>query len=585
LGEVVGVPDRKVNGIDLLPEERRKKYKEAQRKAPMTGAAGSLTSKVAQAAIGRRAEPSAKIDRSLKITLKDGSVVQPTEIGGSTTFYHASSKKRQGRLVPNTAPQWGKAIYFALNRQSATDEFGENVTEARLNLKNPLYTNTRDIDAVDKKAAELYNREMLPEILKDQAELVNGQWKFFDEYWQAEYDKNGYIDWYSASDAEEGKYFGEAAIELGYDAIIDSGGQYGTEIAVLDESSIIYPEDIISTSSRPSAQPAIGRRSVEETAKALEGKDAAEKNKLKNISEPTSVTAEDGWTFVRMSDGSYTDGDQIYDSWESLKKVGESEDLGLRQSTELEEKNGREIAKDIQDEIDGREFSDELSIWNYLNDEGLKRLGYDSPMEMSDIDREIHANLIAKGVDEFKKSNLKLVEDANKLIGKSIDESISVAYHKAKVDGSNPELVKAVEDLIGKPQFAAGRAGGVSQDTILDAMDEVDNAIESGVSAEQAIQENILSQPWYGQLSDDQKAKVDSVINTEYGVNPSEIVTASESAQKLEDLYNSQEKGYKNKIQDLLADDPELKYIYNNIPKILSALEQEGVIKKNKNCP
>jgi len=75
------------------------------------------------------------------------------------------------------------------------------------------------------------------------------------------------------------------------------------------------------------------------------------------------------------------------------------------------------------------------------------------------------------------------------------------------------------------------------------------------------------------------------VINTEYGVNPSEIVTASESAQKLEDLYNSQEKGYKNKIQDLLADDPELKYIYNNIPKILNALEQEGVIKKNKNCP
>jgi hypothetical protein len=332
-------------------------------------------------------KPSTKIDRPLEITLKDGSVVRPTEIGGSTTFYHASSKKRQGRLVPNTAPQWGKAVYFALNRQSAVDEFGENVTEAMLNLKNPLYTNTRDNDAVDKKAAELYNREMLPEILRDQAELVNGQWKFFDEYWQAEYDKNGYIDWYSASDVEEGKYFGEAAIELGYDAIIDPGGQYGTEIAVLDESSIIYPEDIISTSSRPSGQAAMGR------------------------------------------------------------------------------------------------------------------------------------------------------------------------------------------------------PGGVSQDTILDAMDEIDNAIESGVSAEQAIQENILSQPWYGQLSDDQKTKVDSVINTEYGVNPSEIVTASESAQKLEDLYNSQEKGYKNKIQDLLADDPELKYIYNNIPKILSALEQEGVIKKNKNCP
>lgn len=27
----------------------------------------------------------------------------------------------------------------------------------------------------------------------------------------------------------------------------------------------------------------------------------------------------------------------------------------------------------------------------------------------------------------------------------------SEAYHKAKADGSNPELVKAVEDLLGKP--------------------------------------------------------------------------------------------------------------------------------------
>ena len=32
-----------------------------------------------------------------------------------------------------------------------------------------------------------------------------------------------------------------------------------------------------------------------------------------------------------------------------------------------------------------------------------------------------------------------------------LHEAISEAYHKAKADGSNPELVKAVEDLIGKP--------------------------------------------------------------------------------------------------------------------------------------
>ena len=56
-GEVVGIPDRRVNGIDLLPEERRKKYSEAQRKAPMTGAAGSLTSELGQASQGGRTLP------------------------------------------------------------------------------------------------------------------------------------------------------------------------------------------------------------------------------------------------------------------------------------------------------------------------------------------------------------------------------------------------------------------------------------------------------------------------------------------------------------------------------------------------
>jgi hypothetical protein len=177
-------------------------------------------------------------------------------------------------------------------------------------------------------------------------------------------------------------------------------------------------------------------------------------------------------------------------------------------------------------------------------------------------------------------------EEYDKSQGEYTDDYEAAINEAEQISRSKEENASIVPPKVrpsGQP--AMSRSGGVSQDTILDAMDEIDNAIESGVSAEQAIQENILSQPWYGQLSDDQKAKVDSVINTEYGVNPSEIVTASESAQKLEDLYNSQEKGYKNKIQDLLADDPELKYIYNNIPKILNALEQEGVIKKNKNCP
>ncbi len=185
-----------------------------------------------------------------EITLKDGSVITPTEIEGQTIFYHASSKKREGRLKPNMAPQWGKAVYFATDKYSATDEFGkDNTTEVNLNLKNPVYTNSKEFKNLEGKATELYNKDMLPKILEDETYYVNGERVFSDEDIQLEYEKNGFIDKYSASDIEDGKYFGQAAKELGYDAIIDvSNSQYGTEIAVIDESTIIYPEDIKSKS-------------------------------------------------------------------------------------------------------------------------------------------------------------------------------------------------------------------------------------------------------------------------------------------------------------------------------------------------
>lgn len=191
-----------------------------------------------------KVEPEEKSD-SAQLTLKDGRKISPTKINGQTTFFHASPKKREGRLKANTAPQWGNAVYFAGNRKGATDEFGrDNVTEASLDLKKPLYTNSKEFQTVRDKATELYNKAMLPKILQREAEFVNGKWKFFNEDFQSQYDNKGYVDFYSSSDIEEGKYFGQAAKELGYDAIIDEGGQYGTEIAVLDENAVIYPEDV-----------------------------------------------------------------------------------------------------------------------------------------------------------------------------------------------------------------------------------------------------------------------------------------------------------------------------------------------------
>ena len=43
-------------------------------------------------------------------------------------------------------------------------------------------------------------------------------------------------------------------------------------------------------------------------------------------------------------------------------------------------------------------------------------------------------------------------------------KNISEAYHKAKADGSNPELVKAVEDLLGKPKAVTPNVEDWSRD-------------------------------------------------------------------------------------------------------------------------
>ena len=57
-------------------------------------------------------------------------------------------------------------------------------------------------------------------------------------------------------------------------------------------------------------------------------------------------------------------------------------------------------------------------------------------------------NLVSKQSKEAQE-NIKKLNDIFK--EKNREDVISEAYHKAKADGSNPELVKAVEELLGKP--------------------------------------------------------------------------------------------------------------------------------------
>jgi hypothetical protein len=146
-------------------------------------------------------------------------------------FFHASGKKRKGKLYKGVAPQFGEGVYFSTNKDLVVDEFGDNVTEVALTLKNPVFTNTKEWKEVATKALELADEDYGK---KNGLKLEEGETYF-------RYDKD------NTSDVDEINpiFISKAAEQLGYDAIIDKNSNvYDNEISVLDDSRIVYEEDM-----------------------------------------------------------------------------------------------------------------------------------------------------------------------------------------------------------------------------------------------------------------------------------------------------------------------------------------------------
>jgi len=189
--------------------------------------------------------------------------------------------------------------------------------------------------------------------------------------------------------------------------------------------------------------------------------------------EPYAVQLSDGWPSVRRIDGTYSDGDLIYESWDDYLKQNEEAgniDDGFK---ELEQNREIEVrSRSNFDKLDDFDSYSEIGFWNKATQILGDYLGYASPMqavEESSIDSEILSRLTAKAVDlrkngkvsdtyEFYKNVLELSDkDAKKRSEQnSLSNVIALEYYNAKQNGSNPKLVKAVEDVIGKskPQFS-----------------------------------------------------------------------------------------------------------------------------------
>ena len=160
--------------------------------------------------------------------------------GNLMKVYHGSPNKfftfRQG-----VAEGWGRGIYFTDNRNAASD-FGDNIVETYLNIKNPFNADTmsyEDIGAENTKAYREFDmqkwRRYYPE---------------YDTYEEYQEDMGG-VGMYEIY-TEEVEVFNRILRELGYDGIIANGsnGIDGYEIVAFEEN-----QPKLTTNKNPSSDP------------------------------------------------------------------------------------------------------------------------------------------------------------------------------------------------------------------------------------------------------------------------------------------------------------------------------------------
>lgn len=145
------------------------------------------------------------------------------------------------------------------------------------------------------------------------------------------------------------------------------------------------------------------------------------------------------------------------------------------------------------------------------------------------------------------------------------------------------EVLALVTKPTGQPSMMKRTPAQIRQ-AVEDGVDAVEAAIAEGMDPQQAVDENISSQDWYGDLSAAQKEQLNEILQDEFGATVSEPKLQN-NAQRVADLWEKGGKEAKAEIKNILETDPELSYIYNNFPKITKQLQEQGLLTKTENCP
>ena len=176
--------------------------------------------------------------------------------GNLMKVYHGSPNKfftfRQG-----VAEGWGRGIYFTDNRNAAS-EYGDNVVEAYLNIKNPYNADTMNFEKIGGENTKAFRdfdmkkwRRWYPE------------YDTYEEY-QEEFGGSG-VDMYEIY-TEEKEVFNQILRELGYDGIIAYGSNNidGYEVVAFEEN-----QPKLTTNKTPTSDPDIRHQKKSTSTRSL----------------------------------------------------------------------------------------------------------------------------------------------------------------------------------------------------------------------------------------------------------------------------------------------------------------------------
>lgn len=137
------------------------------------------------------------------------------------TLYHGSRNASITRLEPQSAPQWGKAIYFSDDAKAPTEEYGTGgrVYEATLKDDANVLDARKGIPSAVKRQME--NTTAFKQAAAKRSEQMGGPVTYDDL-------------------AEDGAWSGAALKEIGYDAVVGRMSEgTGNEIAVFNPDAIV----------------------------------------------------------------------------------------------------------------------------------------------------------------------------------------------------------------------------------------------------------------------------------------------------------------------------------------------------------